>query len=86
MKAYQVFEGGFDKNGNQYFKLISTHLDRQKAFDHAIQIVESISMFHDNEVEFSEWFDDQKYCYWAIYGCGWEKMIITRIEEIEITE
>ena len=83
MKAYQVFRGDFDKHGRQRFDLVATYLDRQRAIDHTEKIAQETPL-HGDVLEFDGWWAENKYCSWS--AIGWEKVVLSQFEEIEITE
>ena len=80
MKAYQVFEGGTDKHDNQYYKLIATYLDKDKALAHSKMIAEAVQLHGDT----LEHHDDDKYPAWIAHG--WSFVTIAQTREIDITE
>jgi len=83
MKAYQIHKGDTNKHGHQYYDLIATYFDKQKALDHCEQIARETPLYGDI-LEFDGWWGDGKYCSWS--AVGWERITIARFEEIEITE
>lgn len=83
MKAYQVFKGEFDKHGRQRFDLESTYLDKQRAIDHAERIAKETPLYGDI-LEFDGWWAEGKYCSWS--AIGWERVTVSQLKEIEITE
>jgi len=82
MKAYQVYEGGTDKHDNQYYKLIATYLDKDKALAHSQMIAESIQLYGDI-LEYNE-YDNGKCLSWNAHG--WISITIAETREINITE
>lgn len=82
MKAYQVFKGDTDKHNNQYFELVATYLDKDKALAHGKQIADSTPLYGDN-LEYGE-YDNGKCFSWTAYG--WSPVTIADVREIDITE
>ena len=80
MKAYQVYEGGTDKHDNQYYKLIATYLDKDKALAHSKMIAEAVQLHGDT----LEYHDDDKFPTWIAHG--WSFVTIAQTREIDITE
>ena len=80
-KAYQVFQGDIDKHGFQKFELMATYFDKQKAFDYAKSIVESIPLYGD-VLEESGWYCDGTCFDWD--AVGWDRVTIARLNEIRI--
>ena len=39
MKAYQVFNGDYDKHGRQYYELDSTYFDKERALHRCNEII-----------------------------------------------
>jgi hypothetical protein len=80
MKAYQVFEGGQDKHGRQYYKLIATYLDQDKAKSHVEKLAEDTPLYGDT-LEMKTYED-------VIYynAIGWEIITIAKMEVIDIIE
>jgi hypothetical protein len=83
MKAYQVFKGDTDKHGHEYFELIATYIDKDKAFLQAEQIARDTPLMGD-VLEFDGWYGDGKFASWS--AVGWERITVSRFVEIEITE
>jgi hypothetical protein len=82
MKAFQVYEGGTDKHENQYYKLIATYLDKDKALAHSKMIAEAVQL-HGDTLEYSE-YDNGKCLYWEAHG--WTSVTIAETREIDIIE
>ena len=80
MKAYQVFKGDTNKHGHQYYELIATYLDKQRALDHAEKIVNGTPLYGDT----LESYDNGKYKCWD--AIGWERVTIVKFREIDIIE
>lgn len=83
MKAYQVFKGDTNKHGFQEYELVATYLDKDKAFEHAEKIARETPLMGD-VLEFDGWYGEGKYASWS--AIGWDRVTISRLEEIEITE
>lgn len=83
MKAYQVFKGDTNKHGFQEYELVATYLDKERAFVHAEKIANETPLMGD-VLEFDGWYGEGKYASWS--AIGWDRVIISRLEEIEITE
>ena len=83
MKAYQVFKGELDKHGRQYYELIATYLDRQRALNHTAKIAVETPLYGDT-LEEGEFYGHGKYKSWD--AIGWERITIAEFREIEITE
>lgn len=82
MKAYQVYKGDLDKHGRQYYELVGTYLDSQKALDHAKSIAESTPL-GDEKLE-SGFYAKGKCKSWD--AVGWERVTVAEFREIEIIE
>jgi hypothetical protein len=83
MKAYQVFSGEQNKHGNQIYDLVATYLDKDRAIEHARQIAQDTPLYGDI-LEEGEFFGDGKFKEWD--AIGWERVCVSRFQEIEITE
>ena len=83
MKAYQVHSGEYDKHGRQRYDLVATYLDKEKALAHCKQIAEATPLYGDI-LEEGEWYGNGKGKSW--YAIGWDRVIIAKFEEIDITE
>ena len=83
MKAYQVLKGEMDRHGHQRFELIATYLDKERALDHCEWMAKEISL-HSDTLEFDGWDIDNKIASWSVRE--WEVVILSKFQEIEITE
>ena len=83
MKAYQVHQGSENKHGFQEYDLRATYLSKDRALEHAQQIVNSTELFGDTLLE-DDWSKDGKYKSWTIQGWGF--VDICKIVQIEIIE
>lgn len=83
MKAYQVFKGDVDKHGNQYYNLIATYFDKQRALDHAEKLALETPLMGDR-LEFDGWYANGKMASWS--AVGWERVTISEFSEIDITD
>lgn len=84
MKTYQVYEGGTDKHDNQYYNLIATYLDKDKALAHSKQIAES-NKYPGDELEYGE-YDNGKCLSWSVYDGFDAPVFLAEVREIDITE
>lgn len=83
MKAYQVFNGDYDKHGRQYYELDSTYFDKERALHRCNEIIGDDEFKNETVVE-SEWYGDGKYKSWDIMGH--DIITICKMKQIEITE
>lgn len=83
MIAYQVFKGDTNKHGFQEYELVATYLDKERALAHAEKIAKETPLMGD-VLEFDGWYGKGKYASWS--AIGWDRVTISRLEEIEITE
>jgi hypothetical protein len=81
MKAYQVFEGDFDKHGRQFYELKGTFLSPIKARELANTIIKNTQLYGE---EIESITTPTGITYWN--AVGWEIITICKIEPIEIIE
>jgi hypothetical protein len=79
MKAYQVFKGELDKHDNQYYELMGTYLNQDKAMAHCNQIVAD-----DMDGNDAEKYESEGYVSWSVRG--WNIVTICKMEAIDIIE
>jgi hypothetical protein len=82
MKAYQVFTGDIDKHGRQYYELLATYFDKERALHHCRRLAEEQAQRGELVEEHPT--KDGKSIGW--YAVGWESVEIAQFLEIEITE
>ena len=83
MKVYQVFSGEENKHGYQVYDLHAVYLDKEKALNHAQQIVNRTPLDGDKLID--EGWDEKRRCrHWIAHGWGFTT--ICKIEEIEVIE
>jgi hypothetical protein len=83
MKAYQVFKGDVDKHGHQYYDLVATYLDKDRALSHCEDLARQTPLYGD-VLEFDGWWGDGKFAGWS--AVGWDRVGLSQFREIEITE
>jgi hypothetical protein len=84
MKAYQVHSGELNKHGFQHYDLQATYLSKEKALEHAQNIVNETPLDGNILIDNNWYGSNKQFKSWILEG--WEYVTICLIEEIEITE
>jgi hypothetical protein len=82
MKAYQVFTGYTDKHDRQYYELLATYFDKDRALHHCRRLAEEETQ--RGELVEERPTKDGKRIGW--YVIGWESVRVVKFSEIEIIE
>lgn len=83
MKIYQVYNGYTNKHNFQSYDLEGTYLSKDKALEHANQIVEKLK---DEQPKECDWYIGKDYCFKTWDVIDWDTVTICKVEEIEVIE
>lgn len=85
LTGYQVFSGSIDKHSRQGYSLEGTYLNINKALTHFHKIVDDTPLYGD-KLEIDDFKRDGKLVHKTADAVGWERVIIAKLEMIEITD
>lgn len=84
MKIYQVYNGYINKHNFQSYDLEGTYLSKDKALEHANQIVEKLKHEQPEECDWYIGKDNIARKTWDVKG--WDIVTVCMVEEIEVIE